>query len=339
MSTQRVMIRSGWRYVKTIGASGFDRYYHPTDVAIRSDGVMAVVKRHDGFVGCINVNTYDEDNLATFGRLGAEEGQLQWPCCAAFDNEGLLYVSDEKANLINVFTVEGEFLTRWGESGAGPGQLDGPSGLVFDADDNLIVSDHRKHRIQRFSRDGGYLDSWGGFGSGEGELDRPWGVAVDSEGDVYVADWRNDRVQRFSPSGEFVRSYGSGRGEFNRPSSVAVDLDGDIYVADWKNERVQVIGTDGRYVHTFTGDATLSKWALERLIASAEYAKQRFIANDPDEERVFIAPIAVKLDEEGHLFVVESKRARIQVYEKLGYPSPVAVEADLSNEPRFFAPG
>lgn len=340
MTAEQVLIRSGWRYLKTIGAAGFARYYLPVDVATRSDGTMAVIKRQDGSVGHINVNTYDEENLATFAKHGTEEGQLWWPCCATFDSNGLLYVSDEKTNLINLFTIDGQFVSRWGTNGSNPGQLNGPSGIVFDPDDNLIISDHRNHRIQRFSKDGKYINSWGSFGSGESQLDRPWGITVDHQGDVYVADWGNNRIQKFSSSGEFIRSYGtfgSGQGEFNAPSSVAVDMDGDIYVSDWMNNRVQVLGTDGRFVHTFIGDATLSKWALEVLKSNHEYASQRFIAEDPDEERVFKTPVAVKIDDQGRIFVVESTVSRIQVYEKLGYPSPVFTADDLSSLPRKFA--
>ena len=68
-----------------------------------------------------------------------------------------------------------------------------------------------------------------------------------------------------------------------------------------------------------------------------EYASQRFIAEDPDEERVFKTPVAVKVDDQGRIFVVESTVSRIQVYEKLGYPSPVFTADDLSSLPRKFA--
>ena len=241
-----------------------------------------------------------------------------------------------------MFTIEGEFVSHWGTGGEGAGQLNGPSGMAFDGEDNLYLVDHRSHRVQMFSKEGRFLGGWGSFGANEGQLNTPWGITIDHEGDVFVADWRNDRIQKFTPSGEFLAAYGhsgSGRGEFNRPSGVAVDLDGGVYVADWMNDRVQVIGNDGRFVSALTGAATLSKWGLDYLKTDPEQATQRYLADDPDEERHFHAPVSVKLDQEGRLYVVETLRGRIQIYQKLGYPSPVVVEAeDLEKEPRQFAP-
>ena len=342
MAKQRVLIRSGWRYEKTIGRGALDLgYYLPVDVAVRNDGIIAVIRSADTGPGHIAVNTYEEEPLRMFAHAGTGEGQLTTPTCLAFDREGLLYVADQKNNRVSVFTIEGEYVSYWGDAGEGEGQLNGPSGMAFDGEDNLYLVDHRSHRVQMFSKEGRFLGGWGSFGSDEGQLNMPWGVTIDHEGNVFVADWRNDRIQKFTPSGEFLATYGqsgSGRGEFNRPSGVAVDLDGDIYVADWMNDRVQVVGNDGRFVSALTGAATLSKWGLEYLKANAEAARQRYLADDPDEERQFHGPVSVKLDQEGRLYVLETLRGRLQIYQKLGYPSPVAMEAeDLEKEPRQFA--
>jgi len=43
----------------------------------------------------------------------------------------------------------------------------------------------------------------------------------------------------------------------------------------------------------------------------------------------------VKLDGQGRLFVVDSYRFRIQVYQKEGYPSPVLFDARLDSEERI----
>ena len=337
-----MLIRSGWRYEKTIGRGALDSgYYLPVDVAVRGDGIMAVIRSQDTGPGHIAVNTYEEEQLRMFANSGAGEGQLTKPTGLAFDSEGLLYVADETNNRVSVFTVEGELVSHWGIGGDEPGQLNGPSGVAVDGDDNLFLVDHRSHRVQLFTKDGRFLGGWGSFGGDEGQLNMPWGITVDHEGNVFVADWRNDRVQKFTPSGEFLAVYGRpglGRGEFNRPSCVAVDLDGDIYVADWMNDRVQVIGSDGRFVSALTGAATLSKWGLEFLKTDPEMARQRYLADDPDEERKFHTPVSVKLDQEGRLYVVETLRGRVQIYQKLGYPSPTMEAEDLDKEPRQFAP-
>jgi DNA-binding beta-propeller fold protein YncE len=362
MATQPVLFRAGWRYLKTFGGSRW--YLFPWDMAIRDDGVMAVIVRYQT-VGLthITLNTFDDELIGKFGSYGQGDEQFTWPTSLAFDRGGLLYVADEHANRISVFTTDpdevpeggiryvvrggqkerqaGKLVSQWGTGGRAEGQLNGPSGIVFDRNENLYIVDHRSHRIQKVTKDGKFLGAWGGFGDGEGEFNLPWGITLDHDGNVYVADWRNDRVQKFTAEGEFLASYGStgdGNGQFNRPSSVAVDADGDIYVADWLNNRVQVIGADGRFVKSFHGDATASdlmrKDAVNGTLQPA-MAKARFMADDPQSEELFFGPVSVKLDGQGRLFVVDSYRFRIQVYQKEGYPSPVLFEARLESEERI----
>ena len=165
-------------------------------------------------------------------------------------------------------------------------------------------------------------------------MDLPWGITVGPKGDVYVADWRNDRIQRFSPSGEFLAEFGesgNGDGQFNRPTSVAVDTDGYMYMADWGNERVQILDSKGGFVQKLRGEATLSKWAEEFLNANTEEAEARarsnlepvldFVSGNPHEEsshieKLFWGPASVKLDGAGRLYVTETNRHRVQVYQR-----------------------
>ena len=156
-------------------------------------------------------------------------------------------------------------------------------------------------------------------GAGDGELGLPWGIAIDKEGDVFVADWRNDRVQKFSADGKFLMKFGSagkGQGELNRPTSVDVDSDGLIYVADWGNDRLQVFDPEGNSVAIMTGDATISKWGKDKLDANSEMWQERDIAQGIEREKNFWGPVAVEVDDQGRIFVVESCRQRIQIYRK-----------------------
>ena len=137
---------------------------------------------------------------------------------------------------------------------------------------------------------------------------------------MYIADWRNDRIQKFSPDGQFLMKCGrsgSGEGELNRPSGVAVDSDGVIYVADWLNNRLQVFDADGNFVTARTGDATISKWGKEKLDANAEMWDERQRAYGMEREKDFWGPTGVCVDDEDRIFVCESARNRIQVYQKL----------------------
>jgi sugar lactone lactonase YvrE len=144
-------------------------------------------------------------------------------------------------------------------------------------------------------------------------------VAVDRRGSVYVADWRNDRVQKLGPDGQALAIFGAdgpSEARLKRPSGVAVDDDGLVYVADWGNNLVRIFTPDGTLATTLEGDADLSQWAIEYLAADASTAALREQAAHPEHERRFWGPTGIKMDAAGRLYVVESCRHRIQIYQK-----------------------
>lgn len=325
---KQVHIRVGHRYLKTIGAYailGGKSFDVPVDVAWDSQGRLYVVSRPEAYVR-ITILDFDEEYYGEFGSTGVQDGQLTWPGFLAFDRTDTLYVSDQHTNRINIFSRDGKFLGKWGTSGSGEGELKQPCGLAFDSEDNLYVADSGNHRIQKFTRDGKFLLAWGGKGDREGEFSFPWGLTVDDEDNVYVADWGNDRVQKFTPDGRFLMTFGSsgsGDGQLRQPSGVAVDSGGDVYVADWANDRVVVFDPRGVYQLKFTGDATLSKWGLEVLLASPDFLRERHRATMEPERRLW-RPSSVKVDAQGRIYIVDTNRHRLQVYQK----DSVTVDAD-----------
>ena len=330
------------KYSFTIGMTTMEGrgFYYPTDAVLGSNGRIYVPNRSMPLAKSrtvrICVCDVDGGHYGTFGYRGEDDGEFMWHSCGAEDSDGLLYFSDEGLHRINIFDPSGEFVSKWGVLGSGEGELDSPSGLAFDGEDNLYVSDTYNNRIQKFTKNGRFLVSFGLEGGQDGQLKLPWGLALGDGGDVYLSDWGNDRIQKFSPDGRFLASYGSsgrGDGQFHRPAGVAVDDDGYIYVADWGNERVQVLDPDGGFVITLRGESTLSVWAENFLAVNSEEGQARARANlepdmeffndDPYEEsshieKYFWAPISVKLDNAGRLYVTDSNRHRIQVYERGG---------------------
>ena len=335
----QVYVRVGHWYVKTIGAAGalggrsFDC---PVDVAWDSKGRLHVVNRPQLNVR-VTICGLDDEYFGEYVTPGTGDGQLIWPGAIAIDRSDMVYISDQHTHRINLFDIEGNFIGKWGTLGNADGDLKEPCGLAFDADDNLYVVDTGHNRVQKFTKDGRFLHKWGSKGAAEGQFDMPWGIALDEENSVYVADWGNDRVQKFSPDGTFLMTFGTpgdGDGELLRPSGVAVDRGGDVYVADWKNDRVQVFDPRGTYQLNFTGDATMSAWGLEILLASPELLRERHRATLESERKLW-RPNSVKIDSEDRIFVADTSRHRIQVYRK----ESVAVDAewiDLDNPNREF---
>ena len=307
------LLRSGFPYYMTLGMRRVTS--NAVDIAFGKEDRIYILCR--GGLGTeIRRINWADDNLGTMGT-----GSFQWPSGLLCDDDERLYVSDEAHNKVIVLDKDGDELARWGEEGDGPGQFNRPAGMAFTPDGNIVLSDTMNNRVQTYTKDGEFVGQFGEGGDGEGELNMPWGVAVDDEGDVYVADWRNDRAQKFGPDGEFLMSFGaSGRekGAFNRPTSVAVDKDGDVYVADWGNDRVQLFDAEGRFVEQFFGDANLSRSAREYILANPVTLRLREMA-DLEATKRLRAPLTVRVDDEGLLYITDFGSHRIQIYKKEAY--------------------
>ena len=343
-----------FRYSHTIGfysqtGRGFN---NPVDAAFGRDGVLYVLNRAGPEVAVrlpykrVSMCTVDEEYLGEFSSGGKQDGQLWWPASIDIDADGNVYVSDEALHRITVFSDDGQFLGKWGVRGEGDGEFIRPSGVAFDPDGYLLVVDGTNNRVQRYDKDGRFIGAWGRQGTGNGEFNLPWGITVDHDGNVYVADWRNDRIQKFDADGKHLSTWGEsgqGNGEFHRPSGVEVDSEGMIYIADWGNERVQVLGPHGTFIAKFRGESGLSKWADDYFVPNKDELEEREKADLEPEldlssenfaraesaniEKLFWGPTSIVADAEGRIFVVESARYRIQVYQKVRRTSAAGIQA------------
>ncbi|MGE3538007.1 MAG: 6-bladed beta-propeller [Candidatus Tectimicrobiota bacterium] len=336
MSSQQL-----YRYSHTIGFyAQFGRgFNNPVDLAVRRDGLCYVLNRAGSDVSVrmgykrVTMCNIAEEYYGDFSSGGTAEGQIMWPVAIALDAADNVYISDEALQRISIFDKDGRFLACWGKRGQGEGEFDRPAGLAFTRDQHLLVVDGRNNRVQKYTRDGTFLGAWGRTGSGPGEFNLPWGIAVDQADRVYVADWRNDRIQQFAADGTFLASWGcsgEANGQFSRPSGVAVDQAGYMHVADWGNERVQILAPDGQVQLILRGESGLSKWGASYFTANQDELAERLSADlepplepPPTDmkryasasiEKLFWGPVAVKIDEAGRLYVVESCRHRIQIY-------------------------
>ena len=296
-------------------------FWTPQDFVLGKDGRVYVLSRGVEQLGQrVSKINLDSEFQGQFGSFGGEEGRFIWPRSIDVDQDGRVYVSDEYTNRISVFDAEGAFRYHWGRYGDDDGLLSGPSGIAFDSNNNLWVVDSLNHRVQCFRQQGPFISKFGTQGSGDGELEMPWGLCIDNNQDIYVADWGNTRVQKFSPDGKLLVIFegtSDGVGSLKGPSGVAVDSEGDVYVTDWGNHRVQIYDASGRFITTLVGDAQEpSPWTQTYIDANPEIIKARRRANMEPEWR-FRRPVAVNVDANYRIIVLESARHRIQVYNKL----------------------
>lgn len=332
MALNTIVAGRAWLYSHNIGrnAQAGMGFSQPVSVAATKDGTLYVTNRagEQNPSQRITKCTIDQEFINEFGRKGPVYGgqenvqMFTWINGIAVDKDENVYGSDEWKSIIHVFDKEGEYLKTWGEKGDAEGQLNGAAGICFDANDNLWVVSSFTSRIQKFTKDGQFISGFGSKGAAEGQMEMPNGITIDNDGNVYVADWGNDRVQKFSPDGTHLLTFGhggTGAGSLNHPTGVCVDNDGDVYVVDWLNERVVIYDKEARPITYLYGDAVeVSKWGQMGLDANPDMVKRRNQVTDLiDQQRKFRMPQGCFYDRDNNrLYVVDTNRARIQVYLK-----------------------
>lgn len=328
-----------WHFSHTVGCDNINRgFRYPCDIAFDSNNHVWVLSRgmpiwpddsltvtYRPKIGKWSIE--DGDQIGDFGR-----NEFIWPTSLASDSNGDLYCCDEYGNFVAVFGPDGpyyklpeydpsgESTQKWGEHGNLPGQLNGPAGIEFDQNDNLYLVDSGNNRIQIFTKDGRFIDTWGDFGTDPGQFNNPWGITIDSESNILVADWGNHRIQKFTPDGNFVMSIESTPQDDDPlyyPSDVAVDRAGDIYVADWGNNRVKIFEPNGNVIGALYGDATELYEPIKTAVENSPTSSKAYARiSDLSPLGRFNRPVAVKVDKSDRLFVVDSRRGRIQIYSK-----------------------
>jgi DNA-binding beta-propeller fold protein YncE len=305
----------------------------PTDVAFGPDGWLYVMNRYpnDGHlagVRWVQVNLKDDgyefevvpkDPPGKPGATGHEWlGSLQMTVC---DSQGVLYSADEHRHMVVRCSINGETLGHWGQPGEKPGQLNGPTGMCLDADESLWIVNTLNHRIDHYTREGEWLGGFGRQGTGPGQLNFPWGVAIDPiNGTVVVADWRNNLVKRFSREGKLLQVIGRpghDEGELHRPAGIAVDSDGDIYVADRGNNRVLSFNYRGMFIESFIGDAVVNDRGMQKVLTNLDMVRMRDNIENLNREKRLKAPVSVRVDNKGRVYIADTGRYRVQVYRKM----------------------
>jgi DNA-binding beta-propeller fold protein YncE len=330
-------------YSHTIGflANQGRGFNNPVDLCLDNNGLLYVLNRAGPEVGIrlpykrVTICSKGGDYITEFGTGGTSPGEFWWPSSIAMSPEGTIFVSDEALNRITMFTIEGEVLGCWGEHGSRLGMLNRPSYIEFDKYGALCVSDSMNHRIQRFSPDGSFINSWGDSGAILSHMNMPWGIYSGQAG-IYVCDWRNNRITLWDSEGNHVGNQPLTNFNLNRPAHLTITQNGELVIADWGNDRVVVVSDSGDMLQVLQGESGASNWALEYLEANPDERDKRNIANlhpqlsdhqldrgepSANTESFFWGPTSVQKDKQGAIYIVDSCRHRIQIYNQ-----------DLSNE-------
>ncbi len=173
---------------------------------------------------------------------------------------------------------------------------------------NLFLSDLSDGRVIKIDKLGKLLLEYP-------KTPKPISLACSPQGMLFVGSGANSQFHAYNHQGLFQFSAGergSQSAQLKTPASVAWDVE-RIYVADPDTKKVAAFSSAGRFVREF------GSWGPEPL-----------------EE-----PRAVTVDREGHVFVLDAARGRIQVYDSQGvylggFGSPGKTDGALE-KPRHFA--
>ena len=234
---------------------------------------------------------------------------LQRPVAGAVDENGRIFVSDASRQAVYVFDAKAGELFVW-DKAVGVTNFVSPVGVAPGADGALYVADADLGFVARLDRAGNPVAQ-----IGKGVLKRPAGLARDAaQRLLYVADTYAHDVKVFDDEGRLVQLIGrrgEASGEFNYPTHLALAR-GELYVTDTMNSRVQVFAAGGEVLDRKFGRRGLSIGDLVR-------------------------PKGVAVDNENHVYVVESYYDHLLVFGRSGeFMLPIGGVGQETG--RFFLP-
>ena len=171
--------------------------------------------------------------------------------------------------------------------------LDEPYGIAYNSQEEMIVSEWGGDRVSIFKiRGQGKIRTFGSHGDRPHEMIHPAGIATDDADNIYVSSCH--KLQKFTSKGELIKctgEKGKKEGEFDYPCGLAL-YDNEVYVCDSCNHRIQIFDLDLNFV--------------------------RSIGSHGKGRGEFVAPLDIKFDTAGNMYVAEWGNERVQVMDRSG---------------------
>lgn len=232
---QVVIFDQNDRYVRALGLPGV---WKPVDAQV-FEGKLYVADIKNAVV--VIVNKENGEIVKRIGNTGEPVGQLSMPTNLAFDNQGMLYVSDAGKFEVMKYDREGRFVGAIGKVGTNPGSFARPKGIAIDRENRLYVVDAAFDNVQLFNADQMLLLWFGHFGKtglNPGELYLPAKVVVNYENVRYFQKYSDPHFQleylvivtsQFGDNMVNVYGYGKEKGKvYPTDAELKKELEGKI---------------------------------------------------------------------------------------------------------------
>lgn len=303
----------------------------PTDIGIDAMGRIYVLDAKDALIKVYSPDGVYLKNLP----------QDVKPLTFSVAHDGI-YVADRDSLAIHKYDFDGQQKYSFGSKGEGRAQFKSITGLATDQDRQVIVGDSGKGVADIFMVESGVpyapLDkrpsrisvrwdqsipvsvgkfAWDGkgvfYGVDEdnskivkisdgavaGEIKAndfsPASVAVDRSGAVWALDKKRSKLVKLDEAGGIAATFGasgSRKGEFSDAEDFAISSTGILFVADSGNRRVQAFSSDGVFLKEISNDAS----------------------GKLDD------PVAIALDPQDGLYVLDKGRSVVSIYSARGEP-------------------
>lgn len=263
------------------------------------------------------------------------KANLKMPVDVALAPNGDVYVLDQKASQVHVFNQAGELSFSFAEYGSGWGKLIDPQSLAISRDGDVIIADTGNKRVQVFNSRGSFIYELGNSGDKPGQFIEPTLVSIDAYGYIFVADVANKTISKFSPKGVFFQATPLE----GRPADMLFDVQQNMYILYPESGRIVKRPMDGGYTETiefswegrnYLTDSTRISVDMRGDIYLIDRLKDSVVKIDQDQHLLlsfgskgigrgqFDQPIGIIADDQGKIYVADSRNKRVQVIEVIG---------------------
>jgi len=214
-------------------------------IACSNNGTWAVA---DWIKNRVHIFDSQDKLLTRFGSRGRKNGQFEYPCDVAFDENNELYVTDSHNHRVQKFDIHGNYLLQFGGKGVNKGKLNYPIGITTYSD-KVYVADRQNNRISVFQNDGKFCSV-----IGHKQLSRYFDIAVNIHGKILVADWRHHCMYVFTLNGNYIDQVAIQKGtdvQLKEPCSITTDSDGFILMTEFSNHCVTIFDEIGNRIRSF----------------------------------------------------------------------------------------